>query len=152
MDKATQARLRQLGEAFRARRKALGVSAVAAAQAAGISRITWYRMEKGEPTVTLGAWANAAHALGLDWPGLPADGQGARLPGPGRWLPLDIPPDDHPELRRLAWSVTGRATLTPREAWAVYQRHAGDLDPKRLTPRERALFDALAEVFGAADV
>ncbi len=152
MDTTTLARLRQLGATFRARRKALGVTAVAAADAAGVSRITWYRMEKGEPTVTLGAWANAAHVLGLDWPGLPADGQGTGIPAAGRWLPLDIALDEYPQLRRVAWSVTGRATLAPREAWAFYQRHAADLDPAAMPPRERALHEALREAFAAGDV
>lgn len=152
LDEVTITRLAQLGEAYRARRKALGVSVVAAAQAAGVSRVTWYRMEKGEPSVTLGVWANAAHVLGLDWPGLPLDRDRARFPAPGRWLPLDITLEDFPELRRLAWSVTGRATVSPREAWATYQRHAPDIASIRLIPREQALFDALAEVYGGPGV
>ena len=36
-----------------------------AAEAAGMSRITWYRIEKGEPAVTMGAWMNAVTVVGL---------------------------------------------------------------------------------------
>jgi len=36
------------------KRKALRVSATVAAEAAGMSRVTLHRIEKGEPSVTMG--------------------------------------------------------------------------------------------------
>lgn len=60
------ARLSLLGQKIRIRRKALRVSATAAAQAAGISRVTLYRIENGMPSVTMGAYLSAADALGLE--------------------------------------------------------------------------------------
>ena len=54
-----------LGERIRKQRKDLKLSATVAAEAAGMSRVTWYRVEKGEPAVTIGAWFNAAKVLGL---------------------------------------------------------------------------------------
>jgi DNA-binding XRE family transcriptional regulator len=57
--------LQALGEQIRARRKALKVSATVAAEAAGMSRVTLHRIEKGEPSVAMGAWANAMAALGM---------------------------------------------------------------------------------------
>jgi transcriptional regulator with XRE-family HTH domain len=54
-----------LARQLRQRRKALGVTIQNAAAAAGMSRDTWYRMERGETTVTIGAWFNALAALGL---------------------------------------------------------------------------------------
>ena len=53
IDNTAQARLRQLGEQVRLQRKALRISATAAAEAAGMSRVTWHRIEKGEPSVTM---------------------------------------------------------------------------------------------------
>jgi hypothetical protein len=47
--------LRQLGQEIRERRKQLKLSAVATSEAAFISRMTLNRIEKGEPSVTLGA-------------------------------------------------------------------------------------------------
>lgn len=66
IDSAAQARLHQLGEQVRLQRKALRISATAAAEAAGMSRVTWHRIEKGEPSVTMGAYMNAMVALGLE--------------------------------------------------------------------------------------
>jgi transcriptional regulator with XRE-family HTH domain len=57
--------LKALGEQVRAHRKALGVSATVTAEAAGLSRVTLHRIEKGEPAVTMGAYLNAMSALGL---------------------------------------------------------------------------------------
>jgi transcriptional regulator with XRE-family HTH domain len=54
-----------LGAQLRALRKALKVNVTVAAEAAGISRVTLHRIEKGEPSVTMGAWANVAAALGM---------------------------------------------------------------------------------------
>jgi transcriptional regulator with XRE-family HTH domain len=57
--------LARLGERLRRHRKQQGVSAVAAAEAAGMSRVTLHRIERGEPSVTIGAWLAVAQALGL---------------------------------------------------------------------------------------
>ena len=62
---AARDRLALLGERIRAARKRQRVTAVAAAQAAGISRVTLHRIERGEPTVAVGAWIAIATALGL---------------------------------------------------------------------------------------
>ena len=61
----SEATLQAVATAIHARRKALGVSAVAAAEASGISRVTLHRIEKGEPAVTMGAYVRVMAALGL---------------------------------------------------------------------------------------
>ncbi len=45
--------LHTLGARIRAQRKKLELNATVAAEAAAMSRITWYRIEKGEPAVTM---------------------------------------------------------------------------------------------------
>ena len=57
--------LKALGAQIRARRKALGVSATVTAEAAALSRVTLHRIEKGTPSVAMGAWANVCAALGM---------------------------------------------------------------------------------------
>jgi transcriptional regulator with XRE-family HTH domain len=57
--------LARLGERLRLHRKQQGISAIATAEAAGMSRVTLHRIERGEPSVTVGAWFAAASALGL---------------------------------------------------------------------------------------
>ena len=48
-------RLQALGERIRAQRKQHRLSAATAAEAAGMSRVTLHRIERGEPSVTMGA-------------------------------------------------------------------------------------------------
>jgi transcriptional regulator with XRE-family HTH domain len=57
--------LTRLGQQIRRVRREQKVSAVAAAESVGISRVTVHRIERGEPSVTIGAWLALANALGL---------------------------------------------------------------------------------------
>ena len=57
--------LTALGQRIHARRKAMKISAQAIAQAANISRVTLLRIERGVPSVTMGAYMNALEALGF---------------------------------------------------------------------------------------
>lgn len=149
-DVSTQA-LAALGEQIRAARKALGVSAVSTAQAAGLSRVTLHRVERGEPSVTMGAYLNVMAALGLNFGILP------RPPEPApraakRLLPARIRLTDYPQLQRIAWHVRGTDELTAAEAAGIYARHGRHLDAAALSQHERALMDALQQTFdqGAA--
>ena len=138
--------LKAMGTRLRARRKSLGVSAIAAAESAGISRVTWYRMEKGEPSVAGGAWASAAAVVGV---ALVLGEQEADAPMKGRdgWLPARVRLEDYPQLRALAWHVQGVSELTPRDALSIYERNARHLDESELEPGERALIEALRAAF-----
>ena len=137
-----------LGAAVRAQRKGLRVSATALAEAAGVSRVTVYRIEKGEPSVTLGAYANVLAALGLGLSALPpgADAAGPAAAPPG-WLPARVRLADYPQLRALAWHVPAADSLNPAQAWGLYQRNARHLDAAALTPAEQQLMQALRQAF-----
>jgi transcriptional regulator with XRE-family HTH domain len=138
-----------LGEQIRSHRKALRISATAAAEAAGMSRVTLYRIEKGEPAVTMGAYVNAMTALGLNF----------RLVTPAElleshhavdregWIPARIPLMDYPQLKQLAWQVQGADTISPKEALDIYERNWRHLDEQALTVHERQLIDALRAAF-----
>ncbi|OGB12657.1 MAG: hypothetical protein A2W72_11430 [Burkholderiales bacterium RIFCSPLOWO2_12_67_14] len=145
--------LQALGEQLRARRKALRVSSTAAAEAAGMSRVTLHRIEKGEPSVTAGAWANAMVALGMtllarnaidagsaDQPVAPAD--------LANWIPVRVRLADYPQLKALAWQVHGTDTLTPVEALGIYERNARHLDTAAMSPAEVSLLQALRTGLG----
>lgn len=60
------AQLQALGAQIRSQRKALRLSATVTAEAAGLSRVTLHRIEKGEPSVTIGAWCSAMASLGME--------------------------------------------------------------------------------------
>ena len=136
--------LAALGAAVRQRRKALRVSAVAAAEAAGISRVTLHRIEKGEASVTMGAYMAVFGVLGLDVRLVDAGAAALdEAPAPKGWIPARVRIADYPRLKELAWQIHGVDELRPREALDIYERNARHLDPDTLTPPERELVEAL---------
>ena len=142
------AHLAALGLDIRARRRALRISATAAAEAAGVSRVTLHRIEKGEPSVTMGAWCSVMAAMGLhlqvQTPDDPAPGPAQRA----TCLPVRVALAEYPQLQALAWQVHGADALTPQEAYDIYERNARHLDQDAMTAQERALWQALQQVFG----
>jgi transcriptional regulator with XRE-family HTH domain len=149
--------LQVLGEQIRARRKSLRVSATAAAEAAGISRVTLHRIEKGEPSVTIGAWTNALAALGMEWqarlPGVATSATASNTRDLTQWLPVRVWLSEYPQLKALAWQVHGTSALTPAEALDIYERNARHLDVPAMPLHEQALLSALRTAFGRnADV
>ncbi len=143
-------KLGALGQQIRLRRKALRISATTAAEAAGMSRVTLHRIERGEPSVTIGAYVNAMFALGLDFGILPAAGLTTLPPDEDRrnWIPVRIRIVDYPQLKQLAWQVHGTDELTPAEALSIYERNWRHVDEQALDARERQLIDALRLAFG----
>jgi transcriptional regulator with XRE-family HTH domain len=139
-----QEALARLGARLRSARKEQGVSAVAASEAAGISRVTLHRIERGEPSVAMGAWAAAAAALGLT---LNLAGEDGEPTAPE--LPERIQLAAYPELKKLAWQLQGVDELTPREALELYERNWRHVDVARLSPGERRLVDVLSRALGA---
>lgn len=134
-----------LGEQIRAHRKVLRISATTAAEAAGMSRVTLHRIEKGEPSVTVGAYLNAMAALGLDFGIIKPVNLAADVPDVNRvgWIPARIRLTDYPQLKQLAWQVHGTEELTPAEALSIYERNWRHVDVQALELRERQLVDAL---------
>jgi len=61
-----EARLKILGENLRLARLRRRISSLQLAQRAGISRPTLSKLEKGDPGVSLAAFANVMFCLGLD--------------------------------------------------------------------------------------
>nr|WP_307594497.1 helix-turn-helix transcriptional regulator [Variovorax paradoxus] len=140
---AADRRLAAFGRRIHARRKALNVSATTTAEAAGVSRMTLHRIERGEPSVTMGAYMNALAALGLDVDVVPATQSTPPAPIAG-----GVRISDYPQLRRLAWQLAPDTELTPAEAWATYERNWRHVDASALDARERQLLDELARALG----
>ena len=137
-------RLAIIGQRVRERRKALRVSATAAAEAAGLSRVTLHRIERGEPSVTMGAYLNTLAALGLVFD--VADAEPLRKDvGSGAALPSSIRLADYPQLARLAWPLRGATELTPAEALNLYERHWRHIDTQALDDAERTLLEQLTQ-------
>jgi transcriptional regulator with XRE-family HTH domain len=134
-----------MGKQIRAHRKALRISATTTAEAAGMSRVTLHRIEKGEPSVTMGAYLNAMVALDMNFDIIrPSDLAADKLKDDRKGLiPARIRLADYQQLKKLAWQVHGTDELTPVEAWSIYERNWRHVDVQNLDPLERDLVDAL---------
>jgi hypothetical protein len=114
-----------------------------------MSRVTLHRIERGEPSVTIGAYLGVAAALG--WAlGVQSLHRSESQPSPES-LPSFVPRNalaDYPQLRALAWSTPGLASVTPEEALSLYERGWRHVDAAALEPDERALGDALVDGVG----
>jgi transcriptional regulator with XRE-family HTH domain len=141
--------LAALGARIRAHRKHQKVAATTAAEAAGMSRATLQRIERGEPSVTMGAYLSAIDALGLQFevtePGTPA-GHAARTREAK--LPAQIRLADYPQLQSLAWQLHGVKALEPAHALSLYERNWRHIDRNALRADERALIEALVMAHG----
>jgi len=138
--------LSDLGRSIQGQRKSLKISAVAAAEAAGISRVTLHRIEKGEPSVTAGAYAAVCVALRLKIEAAPHEARVQPIaPDRKGWIPARVRIADYPRLKELAWQVHGLAELSPREALDVYQRNWRHLEQESLSQDESELIDALRQ-------
>jgi transcriptional regulator with XRE-family HTH domain len=139
--------LQAIGARIRQRRRQLGVTAVATAAAAGISRVTLHRIETGAPSVTVGALINVLDALELPLSQLEhQDSAAATTPAE----PIELAA--YPLLRNLAWHVQGTGSLSAAEAAAIYARHRRRLDLDNLQPQEARLIEALNSSEPGADV
>ena len=138
-----------IGLQIRTQRKALKINATVAAEACGISRVTLYRIEHGEPSVTVGAYLNALAALGLDLRVVTSTDVAAKsTEHPPLWIPARVRLADYPQLKQLAWQVHGTDELTPAEALSIYDRNERHMDMQALEPAERMLIDALRVALG----
>ncbi len=151
ISKKTATELVALGEQICTQRKAMRINATTLAEAAGMSRVTLHRIEKGEPSVTIGAYLNAATSLGLKLSII--ERTGSTLPPDDRegLIPARIHLVDYPQLKKLAWQVQGIDTLSPSEALDIYTRNRRHLDVKALETHERQLIDALQLGLGEND-
>lgn len=118
-----------------------------------MSRMTLHRIERGEPSVTMGAYMNALAALGLDVEVIaPFEGHARDIATPSsastRVLAATVRVADFAQLRRLAWQLPADAELTPEEAWGTYERNWRHADPSALEDKERQLLAELARTLG----
>ena len=152
--------LADIGQLIRQHRRSFKITANAAAQTAGISRVTLHRIEKGEPTVSMGAYLNVVSALDLNLH-LSAKGdkadkddkddKGYEVNGDdvGK-LPVRLSFSDYPQLKELAWHVQGVDELSLVEAYSIYERNKRFLDVENLSDSEQELIELLGVAFEGA--
>ena len=140
--------LAEIGPLIGQHRKSFNITANAAAETAGISRVTLHRIEKGESTVSIGAYLNVISALDLTLnlsaradAGYEADGDSVGT------LPVRVSLKDYPQLKELAWHVPGVDELSLVEAHSMYERNKRFLDFENLSDSEQALIKLLKLAF-----
>lgn len=136
-------KLAELGRQIRQHRKKMRISATVAAEAAGMSRDTFHKIERGEASVTMGGYLNAMAALGIDFGIIQPIAAGNQQGDLKDMIPACIHLADYPQLKKLAWQVQGVDALTPTEALGIYERNLRHIDIEALEPKEKQLIDAL---------
>lgn len=140
--------LTQLGSRIRAHRKQLKISTVSTSEAAGVSRMTLNRIEKGEPSVTIGAYINVLSVLGLELMLTDPSTLQSTLTAHPLTKNSQILLSDYPQLKKLAWQVKKSTVLTPKEALSLYERNWRHLDQTKLKPKEQKFIQSLLALFG----
>ena len=150
IDNSAQANLTALGRKIRARRQQLRVSMATTAEAAGISRVTLHRIERGGPAVTMGAYLNVVTSLGMrldttEDVGMPSASSQTE-PAPATSV-TTIRIGDYPQLRQIAWQLSEGTEITEIEALQLYERNWRHLDQAAMLRREQEFVQHLADTW-----
>jgi transcriptional regulator with XRE-family HTH domain len=141
--------LQTIGQRIRQQRKLLKVQATHTAQAAGVSRVTLHRIEKGELGVSAGAYESVLEALGLSLAvqelsaGSGVTTAAAPASGTPSHIPVSVMLQDYPQLQSLAWHLPHAQSVSALQAWQLYERNARHVDMALMSPQEQALYEAL---------
>lgn len=149
INKTQENDLRQVGQHLRDRRKELGVSATITAEAAGMSRITLYRIERGEASVAMGAYLSVIQALGLRFDLIdPQKKKQIQKEQSKKKLPKKIRVGDYKQLKKIAWQIKGTQELSAQEALDLYERNWRHIDLKTMDEPEKKLLELLLAAAG----
>ncbi len=136
VDAAALTALVNLGNKIRARREELGLTMNQTAEAAGVSRVTVHRIERGRPSVTMGAYLNVITALSLSVELNPNSS------------PATVRVGDYPQLRVIAWQLGDDTEISEPDALQLYERNWRHVDHAALLPPERRFLQHLTDTWG----
>ena len=143
--------LADIGQLIRQHRKSFKITANATGETAGISRVTLHRIEKGDPTVSMGAYLNVISALDLSLHlSAKTDIENTANADSVGKLPVRLSLSDYPQLKELAWHVQGVNELSLVEAHSIYERNKRFLDTENLSDSEQELIELLGVAFEGA--
>lgn len=125
----------ELGQRLRHARRARGLSLMQLAERTGLSLRFLSELERGKAGASVGRVLRVAESVGLE------------LTTRRRAAPT-VEVARFPQLARLTWSRPGAEALDERDAFALYEANWRFVDVERLTARERALIQQLAQRYG----
>ncbi len=146
----------ELGKIIQLRRKALEVRSQIAADTAYISRGTLRRIEKGEPSVSIGSYLKVCKVLGIELITLETNTRTDQLNQCSTLLGFDphrldeeqIVIQHYPQLKELVWQLRDDAMVFPRDALNIYERNWRFLDLSTMTQQEKYLIEQLKNQVG----
>lgn len=114
--------------------------------------MTLHRIETGSPSVTMGAYMNAAAALGMQL--TLANSDPAPEPASAEPQPISRPDTtirvgDYPQLRAISWQLRNDTELTQVEALHLYERNWRHIDQDAMGADERRFVQFLADTHSA---
>lgn len=127
--------LRILGEKIRDERKMLGITSYNLAEIAGISRMTLYRIEKGESTVKIGAYVDVLDALNLE-----LIATNYNVSADSSTVPTMIKLIDYPELKSICWHIPNAVEISPVQAHNLYERNQRHIESESSRQKSEILF------------
>jgi transcriptional regulator with XRE-family HTH domain len=132
------------GQRILLQRKFLKVAAESVALAAGISRVTLHRIEKGDPGVSIGAYVSTLQALGMQM----TISSKLEVGSNSHSINLSkIAIDEYPELKKISWQLKDGVTLTALEAKNMYERNEKFISFDALCEHEKQLIEHLGVQF-----
>jgi transcriptional regulator with XRE-family HTH domain len=137
--------LASLGQRILLQRKKLKVAAESVALAAAISRITLHRIEKGEPSVGMGAYMSVIIALGLSLSIQEINPKPNDLEKDNHLSAIAI--KDYPQLKLISWQLKDDAVLNALEAKNMYERNQKYILFNEITEQEKKLIKQLGVEF-----
>jgi transcriptional regulator with XRE-family HTH domain len=141
--------LATIGRKIREQRKALKLGSTTTAEAAGISRVTLYRIECGEASVSMGAYLSTIAALGMKIEiAIPEEATQKILEAPKEAFADSIRISDYAQLRQLSWHLAGLDEIAPKDALSIYERNWRHIDQQAMDKHEQALISHLVERYG----
>ena len=113
-----------------------------------MSRATLHRIERGEASVTMGAYLSVIVALGLNLEMMNPQQNKLYRESLTRDIPQKIRIADYKQLKKLAWQLKTTKELSPKEVLDLYERSWRHVDVKEMDLHEQRLLESLLAAFG----
>lgn len=143
------AQLIEFGTLVKAFRREHGINQSILAETLGMDRRTLSKLEKGDPSISMGTAIRVWRSLGFSCElRSPTEQEAYAQEFETNYLPMKIALADYPVLRRCSWQLQESDSISPRMAFRLYQDKKSDLDKSVMSRKEQNLIGSLEQVYG----